>query len=205
MHNKTRSLAAGALMAAVAAGSFGLGVQGGGGQAQPETVGIVEFGRVFDAYPKVAEGKKRLQDYENRLRAELEAEQAKVEDIRLVRSRYAAGTRERDLKDLELSVAVRKLELLQQVQQADLNREGSRFVVEWYEDMERAIAEVARNKGVKLVVRGHREATDKDSLDAKYTLFEKRVVWYAADAIDLTDAVIKLLQVPVAAPGNGGK
>ena len=84
--------------------------------------------------------------------------------------------------------------------------EETRSLVRVYADLEVAIAKVAKQRGVHLVLRKHviepasgsvEQMTPRE-LDLRMKLFERQSVWFADDALDLTGDVIKLMQVPVA-------
>lgn len=171
--------------------------------AVPTTVAVIDFAKVIEAYPKAAQEKKRLDEMRAALVAGLKVEEDKLKDLRLERDGFNPGTRERALKELEMDVALRRINGLRQVYEADLNEQFDKFLAQTYDEIEVAIAQCAKARGVQLVLRTHRDTTEDDSLSIKSRLQDRRIVWYAANEIDLTPHVIKLLQVPLAAPAAG--
>ncbi len=171
--------------------------------AAPTTVAVIDFAKVIEAYPKAVQEKKRLDEMRAALVAGLKAEEDKLKDLRLERDGFNQGTRERALKELEMDGALRRINGLRQIYEADLNEQFDKFLAQTYDEIEVAIAQCAKARGVQLVLRTHRDPTEEDSLNIKSRLQDRRIVWYAANEIDLTPHVIKLLQVPLAAPAAG--
>jgi Skp family chaperone for outer membrane proteins len=99
-------------------------------------------------------------------------------------------------KDLELRLAVQALEGRRAIFQEELRQQRESFYVLMLEDMQQAVAIVAKERGVSMVLRTHNDLLD-GSTESKARVFEARVVWYASEEVDLTPAVIKLLQVPL--------
>ncbi|MGE3175534.1 MAG: OmpH family outer membrane protein [Planctomycetota bacterium] len=196
------------------AGGAGLVAQGGT-PAQPAaetampkgvqglTVGVVDFSRVFDAYPRAIDERKKLGEWRERQQAMIDAEERKLQEIRMKRDDLRPDTMERDVKELELNSKIRELEGLRQVLERDLNRRLNEMFVGLYADAEQAVGIVARERGVHLVLRKHLEAEDVKSQDARLRLYETRVVWFAAEEVDLTAAVIRVLQAPLPPRADG--
>lgn len=106
--------------------------------------------------------------------------------------------------DLELAMGQRKG--LASVFNGELNRARDKYDLMIYQDLEVAVAQVAKDRGVQIVLRvSPQEAIDeraKDTLDVQQIrlfTFNRRAVWFAADEVDLTPALIKYLQVPIKA------
>jgi Skp family chaperone for outer membrane proteins len=100
--------------------------------------------------------------------------------------------------------------LQEQKGQADILRdqlelEFARAQVVVYEDLEAAVQKVAKQKGLGLVLRQYEPlpaAGDPAKLSARSVQkriadFERRGVWYAAESVDITADVIKVLMVPI--------
>ena len=136
-------------------------------------------------------------------RALLDAEEKKAQEIKLKRDDLQPGTMERDLKEHELRLKVQDLDGMRQVFENERRRMVEEFYVVIHEDMQRAVKKVAEDRGIALVLRVHEDLFD-GSIDLKSRVFELRVVWYAAEEIDLTSAVIQRLQTqPQSEPDKG--
>ena len=57
------------------------------------------------------------------------------------------------------------------------------------------MAAVAKARGVDVVLRVHSMESSDGSPNQKGRIYERRDVWYASDAVDLTAAIVKWLQV----------
>jgi Skp family chaperone for outer membrane proteins len=157
-------------------------------------VGAVDFVKVFDAYPKFIQERKRMDEVYKATQQRLDELKQRINEKKSARELLTPGTSERLQADLDLDLAVKQFNGMGEIWKADLERQVDRLVVECYEDVERAIDKVARDRGVGIVLRLHRAAQSKEVQD-RYTAYERRVVWYVADEVDLTTDVIKLMAV----------
>ena len=159
----------------------------------PALIGVVDFARVFEAYPKAIEQGKQLDEHKKRRMAELKAEETKAQDLQVQRDMLQPGF-EKDLKEIQLRNAVQFREQLASAFDREMSRKRREFLVGIFDDMQRAVRIVAKERGLHLVIRSHEDLLD-GSVESKAIIFEQRVVWYASEEIDNTPAVIKLLQV----------
>lgn len=159
-------------------------------------VGVVDFAKILEAYPKAIEERQQLDALMAQRQTELDQFQKRISEISVLRDNFKEGSSEWLNTDLELQLAVRAIEGKRQIFQQELRDQRERFYVSMLEDMQRAVAMVAKERQVGLVLRVHEDLLD-GSVDTKARIFESRVVWFAAEEIDLTPAVIKLLQVPL--------
>lgn len=157
-------------------------------------VGVVDFVKVFDAYPKFIQERKRMDEVYKATQQRLDELKQRINEKKSARELLTPGTSERLQSDLDLDLAVKQFNGMGEIWKADLERQVDRLVVECYEDVERAIDKVAKDRGVGVVLRLHRSAQSNDVQD-RYTAYERRVVWYAAGEVDLTIDVIKLMAV----------
>jgi Skp family chaperone for outer membrane proteins len=165
--------------------------------ALEKVVGVVDFVKTIDAYPRFAEERKRLEGKRKAMQDELDGEQKKIDDMQGQRDLLPRESKERAQKELQIDLSLRNLQGQRDIAQADMRQQYDKLLVSVYEDIEVAIKKVAQEKGLKLVLRVHRDVGN-DTVPGKARLYESRIVWYAADEVDLTPAVIKLLQVPLA-------
>lgn len=177
-----------------------------------KAIGVVDFVKVIDGYPRAIQERKKLEDLRKAMVDQLEAEQKKLDELAAAKDALKEGTRERAVKILELNAGMRHLDGMREILDADYGQAKDRFMVLVYEDLDKAIDKVAREKGLKLVLRITRDLGD-GTVTGKANAFNKRLVWFAADEIDITNDVVKLLQVmapadakdsPGRAPDAGG-
>lgn len=159
-------------------------------------IGVVDFVKVVDAYPRAIEERKKIEDLRQKQVAAIEAEVKKLREMDLKRDGLLRGTAERDLEDHRYRLKEAELEGLKQIFDREWRRRIEEFSVAMYEDMQRAVEIVAKDRGVQLVLRAHADG-EASSLDGKARLMEARVIWFASEEIDLTAAVIKRLQLPL--------
>lgn len=166
--------------------------------ARPVTqpIGVVDFTKVIETYPRAIQERKKLDEFYQQRQATLEADERKAQEIRQQRDLFQKDSSEWHFKDLELRLAAQALDGKRQIFQEELRQQRETFYVAMLEDMQRAVAIVAKERGVALVLRAHNDLLN-GSTESKARVFEARVVWYFAEEVDLTPAVIKLLQVPL--------
>lgn len=163
-------------------------------------IGAVDFVKVFDAYPKYIQECKRLEEAKKTMAGRLDEMKNQLNERKAQREMLSPNTRERAQADLELDLAVKQYNGMVQIMGEDLAMQHDRLKVECYEDIERAIDKLAKERHLVLVLRLHRYVGE-GSVQEKGQAFERRMVWYAADEVDLTNDVIKLMQVA----GGGAK
>lgn len=161
-------------------------------------VGVVDFVKVVDAYPRAIEARAKIEELRKQQRGVLEAELKKGKELEVQLEDLQRGTPAHDLKLHELRLKKQNIEGMEQIFDREWRRKIDEFYTTIYSDLERAVAIVAKERGVLMVLRAHPQLED-GSLENKSRVFEARIVWYAAEEIDLTPAVIKLLQVPLPA------
>ena len=126
----------------------------------------------------------------------LDAEIKKAREMQLKLSDLQRGTSARDLKEHELRLKEQDVDGMKTLFEREWRRKVEEFYTSIYADLERAVSIVAKDRGVQLVLRAHPELED-GSTESKARVFEARIVWYSAQELDLTAAVIALLQVPL--------
>jgi Skp family chaperone for outer membrane proteins len=158
-------------------------------------IGYVDFVKVFEAYPRVAEDRKQLGELKKQRTARLTEEEAQLKKLQMQAELENKGTARRAEKDLEIQGLGRRIEALQEIYQTEIRMALEEMQVAWFEDAQRAIAIVAKERGLAMVFRVFGE--NGDTVRDKAVVLEKRAVWYASEEVDITSSVIKVLQVPL--------
>jgi Skp family chaperone for outer membrane proteins len=167
-------------------------------------VGVVNLIRAFEQYPKWI--KLGIE-----LKARSKAEEEKLKEMTKRIDELKASLELLDPESDERRVNALRIDLMRQEQQMTykliqerLDVEEARAYIQVYEDLEIAVAKVAKARGVSLVVRVHEITSAGDvaklpagSVQRRVRAFEAKQVWYADDALDLTPDLIKLLMVPL--------
>jgi Skp family chaperone for outer membrane proteins len=159
-------------------------------------IGIVDFVKVVDAYPRAIAERQKIDELRKQQLTILDAEIKKAREMQLKLSDLQRGTSARDLKEHELRLKEQDVDGMKTLFEREWRRKVEEFYTSIYADLERAVSIVAKDRGVQLVLRAHPELED-GSTESKARVFEARIVWYSAQELDLTAAVIALLQVPL--------
>lgn len=191
----------GLLFATLAAVAAGLPAQDQGAPPKP-VIGVVDFVEAIQKSPRYQEGKKQLEERNGQIEEQLKKAEADLKEMKARRDGLKEGSLRRMQADLEMELALKDFQGRRQLLFEELRRQNDELVVTCYEDVEKAIAKLARQRGLQLVLRLHREMRS-GSVEDRSRVYESRVVWYSADEVNLTAEVIKLLlATPVEAPGK---
>jgi Skp family chaperone for outer membrane proteins len=179
--------------------------------SQQMLVGVVDFSKIFQAYPKAQEEMKRVQEQKDAFQLKLDEDQKKIEDMRVTRDMHTKGSLKYKLADLDWQAAIQSLQAKKQLFTEELRQQRQEYLVGWFTDAQRAIRQIAQERNLTLVVRSHTDFLDAGD-EERARMCELRTVWYAKDEIDITEAVIKLLPLlpkepkpPAAKDANGAK
>lgn len=167
-------------------------------------VGVVDMGKAFDNYPRTIKERERVKKLVDGWQEEIDRVSKRIEEMKGSLLVLKAGSPDRERKQLELELTMQERQGLAKLLSDRLQVEQMRMHLAIYEDLDAAVAQLAKDRGVHLVLRtdtsdiATADAADKDNakvMEKRVIAFERRQVWFAADAIDLTSDLIKLLQV----------
>ena len=172
------------------------------------TIGVVDLVKALETYPKkirMDQEFKKLQDARDEELGKIVASITEIrENIKAVGENSDEGKdRMFQYEGLRQLLDFRQKRWNDKLTIADMRKD-----LELFEDLEVAVAKVAKNRGVQLVVRKNDPGPppsfpDKMTreelghMQQRLTMFDRRQVLYAADEIDLTGDLIKLLEVPL--------
>lgn len=178
----------------------------------PPTIGVVDLSKAYDNYPKARDERDRFNKMQDQVADKLKELSTRIDETRARQKVLAEGTPQRRQVDMELELGLRQRQMLAEMYNDELRLEKMRIDLAIYEDLEIAIAQVAKDRGVQIVLRLHNQPelsakidpNHPDVVQARLSAFQQREVWYAADEYDLTPALIRRLQVPIerAAPAG---
>jgi len=184
-----------------------------GAAANPQLIGVVDFVKAIEQYPKYIKLKGELDKRTVAAKAEINELTKRIDEQKAAASMIDDDSDEK--KDRLVNI-----ELMQAQRQAQFKRLGEKLEIEdmrimaaVYADLEVACKKVAQARGISLVLRMHDMSgapTDFAKMTPKtlndvLRMYDRRQVWYAADQHDLTADLIKLLQVPLDEPKKDGK
>jgi Skp family chaperone for outer membrane proteins len=170
------------------------------------TIGTVDLVKAFDQYPKWIQLKGELAKMSDQFEDQLKQVTKRLDELRATINATAPDSEERKRAEFELDLGLQQRQWLAKTLRDKARAEEAKAMLAVYEDVEAAIAVVARNRGVALVQRVHElgpapaelgKLGGKD-IENRVMGFERKQVWFAAAEIDLTDDLIKQLMVPVA-------
>ncbi|MCA8964334.1 MAG: OmpH family outer membrane protein [Planctomycetes bacterium] len=177
-------------------------------------VAVVDFAKVLDVYPKAVAERERLNALRKSFNDQMDALTKRIEELKLQVPLYPEGSREQAMKQLDLETLMQQRPALAKLLNEQLQIEEMRKDVALYEDVDIAVAKVAKDRGVHIVLRKMSdlpERTDDAGIKEirdRVVAYDRRQVWYVAPEVDLTPHVIKFMQVPIERPkasADGGK
>jgi Skp family chaperone for outer membrane proteins len=177
-------------------------------QVPAVAIGVVDVARVFDQNPRLAKMKQDLNALGKSFDERLQLKMRELDELNAAIKTMADGD-EREEKKFEYQLRLREAEGLEKVYGDRLNTERMRCELAIFEDIDAATRKVARDRGVSVVLK----SSDPEPLTVevgklggtalknRHLMHRNRDVLYAADAVDLTADVIKVLMVPIDKPG----
>jgi len=184
--------------------------------AAKPVVGVVDIDKAVEFYPKAIAERERLQALNKSFVERMDAITKQIDQVRADMMLEKEGSDQREWKQLEYGELQKRREVLKALLTRQFDREQQKGLITIYEDVEAAIAEVAKRRGVQIVLRhtptlGPEDLVKDPSSAQRQRLiqYDTRLVWFASEEFDLTPAVINFLKVPAAAPaavpaGPGG-
>lgn len=168
-------------------------------------VGVVDLGKAFDLYPRTVKEREKLQKLADSYREQISGLEKRMDEVKALLGQLKEGTRQRAQAALELELAQAQRRGLIQLADDDIQQETLRMQLAIYEDLEKAVQQVAKDKGVHLVLRidaedaalGDADKNSPKQVSGRLRAFEMRQVLFASEELDLTASLIKLLQVPL--------
>jgi Skp family chaperone for outer membrane proteins len=171
-----------------------------------QVVGTIDLIRVFDQNPKWAKAKAELARMQDQFKAQIGKQTERIAELNGLIESTAEDSEERRTATFGREMALREREFVAKQATERLEAENARGMLAVYQDIERAIGAVAKARGVAIVQRlqpigpvpGEIGKLAPKEVEARVVAFERKVVWYAAPELDLTEDLIKALMVPVA-------
>lgn len=178
------------------------------GKASPAlpVIAVVDFAQVLENYPKALQERERLTTLRKGARDQVEALTKRMKELQDQLSLFPEGSMDRARRELDIETLGQQRPALAKLLNEQLALEEMKLDITLYEDAEFAVAKVAKDRGVQLVLRKMAElpprggdASPKET-QARVMTYDRRNVWYVAPELDLTPHVIKFMQVPVERP-----
>lgn len=156
-------------------------------------VAVCDVVQVFNSYTRAKDLTTTLNDKRQEVKAEADKRTSVIESIQLELQGLLPGSKEyeRKFNDVQRMAIERKAWL--QYQEALVMRDHHRLTKEMYEQIIEMISQVARERGIQIVL--YRMRSELESKETRELLqqIERRRVLYAADGIDMTETVLNRL------------
>lgn len=180
--------------------------------AVPPLVGVVDFVKAIEQYPKYIRARVELEKRRQAVQAQIDEITKRIDEQKAALAIVAQDSDEWKDRQVELELQQAQRQAMFKRLYEKLEVEDMRMLTVVYEDIEVAIKKVAQTRGVAIVLRVHETDSPGDAaklplktLQGRLAMFERRQVWFASEQVDLTGDVIKLLMVPLEEPKDGGK
>jgi Skp family chaperone for outer membrane proteins len=170
-------------------------------------VGVVDLGKAFDLYWRTIKERERLQRLAQSFDDKMKEIEQRADELKATIANLKEG-RDRSQKMMEYELAMQLRRGQAQLFEDEMRAETARMQLAIHEDLEAAVRQLAKDRGLHVVLRIDVDDKTLDDKGQKQLVnrvrqYEMRQILYAADELDLTPALVKMLQVPLDAPKDG--
>lgn len=174
--------------------------------AASQRVGTIDLLRVFEQNPKWSKAKAELEKMQDAFKGQIKKLSDRAQEIRALIDSADENSDEWRNGRFELEMTMKQRDYLSQQATERLELENARAMLAVYQDIELAVGQVAKARGVAVVHRlqpigaapGELGKLAAKEVQGRVVAFERKQVWFAAPELDLTDDLIKALMAPVA-------
>ncbi|MCA8973132.1 MAG: OmpH family outer membrane protein [Planctomycetes bacterium] len=163
-------------------------------------IGVVDLTKAMNQYPLARKEGDELDKLVAQFQEELKQMKAQVENIRAELTLLKPGSRQFEDLEFELGRAMNGIEARTKLRNQQLDRERTRWELAMLQDLDYAVAQVAKDRGIDIVLRLHDVpegpvGDDPIAQQRRLVRLENRAVLFASDKADLTPHLIRYLQV----------
>jgi Skp family chaperone for outer membrane proteins len=177
------------------------------GQSDTVRVAIANPGRIFNEMQETKALKANLESEHGRLKQMEDERRKELQKLQEERNQLKADTPQWEELNNKLMDAVLEFQLWGQKTKAKAERDQKRQLKLLFDNIESAVAEVAKRDGYDLVVAELRpelpENLDQVTFDQMRIAMNSRNVLYASSKADISDAVIAMLDSKYKSKGGG--
>lgn len=164
-------------------------------------VAVVDLDKAMEQYPRFINGRKQLRQLTTAYDDQITQARKRIDELRAAVGLLKEGSKDRALKQMDLENAMRYANDVGKLYEADIQIEDMRLQIDCYADLEVAIAQLAKDRGVHLVLRidadkkpSPTESLNPNQVQRRMVTLDRRTVWFTADELDLTGSLIKTMQ-----------
>ncbi|MCC6670085.1 MAG: OmpH family outer membrane protein [Planctomycetes bacterium] len=180
---------------ALAGHPAGSAQQGAAGALTPAVIGVVDLEKVAGGYKRAEELQGEYRREAEGLEAELRERAKTLDGLKADRDALEKGTRAWIEADIKHRSLIGQLEMAKERYEGYLRERQYRTLTLIYDDVRAAIAQVATQRGIDVVLRLRgNESGDKAPLGQVLRDQESREVLYSSPKLDLTEDVIRILR-----------
>jgi len=161
----------------------------------PVRIGVVDFRRVLDGYEKMKDVETEMTNKQKSLRAEAKKRHSEIQQLSARLAMHTPGSEAYEKTEREITTKKAEFETWTKVETRKMLDKERNVIREVYRDLELASANYARSTGLNLVLKSDQIGLTSSSvreLDLRVTL---KKVLYFADTLDITDAIVRDLNV----------
>ncbi|MCA8954104.1 MAG: OmpH family outer membrane protein [Planctomycetes bacterium] len=157
------------------------------------TIGVVDLDKAIENYGRAIAEKERLAKLSADFTQKIDAMTKDIDELRAAMALHKPGTVEHDQEQLRLQTAIAVREGQAKIWGKQFDDEIAAYELAIFEDLGFAIARVAEDRGVAIVLRAQ-PVLELDPRD-RLVQHKRRAVLYQSPEVDLTPFVVKYLKV----------
>ena len=175
------------------------------GAAEAPVVGVIDVAKAIDQYPVFIKLRTAVDAKFAKYQEQLKAQMKQLQELQVSIQTMGEGVPERDEAEHQYKMGLQTRDFRRKYYNDLLAAEELRMMLQVYEDLDFAVAKVAKKNGVALVLPKRDipvsavPIADMQSreVQARVDAFQRRTVWFASAEIDLTGDVIKYMMTPL--------
>jgi len=155
------------------------------------TVAVCDVAQVFDNYLRGKELSAEFRDKSEKLRGEDDQRAKAISDLQGELEGLMEGSKEYEQRLSEVHRLTIERTTWRQFQTDQVDRDRLRLTRQMYDEILQAVTQVAKSKGVQVVLYHKRQDEKTENMTELLQQVELRKVLYAADSVDITDQVLQ--------------
>lgn len=166
--------------------------QGTAARSAPTKVAVCNIADVLGEYQRAKDLTNDLKQQRDAIQAENKKRIDKAEQLQTQLGGYKVGSEiyNKTLADVERQEISRQVWL--QMKQKEMLRMHRRLLEEMYDDIQKAVSEIAREKGIDIVLQNQpADLSSAQGVEQLITLIDRQKVLYNTAEVDITAAVLQ--------------
>jgi Skp family chaperone for outer membrane proteins len=172
---------------------------------QDQKVAVIDIAKAIDQYKVYIDLRtglsKRVEDFQKQLKANAE----QIEQLRVTITQIDEGLPQRAEAEHQYKMELQNQDFRRKYFNDLLAADEVRMMLRVYEDLDFALAKVAKRQGIGVVLPKREMPANPmpiadmrpREVEARVDMYQRRTVWFAADEFDITSDVIKFMMTPL--------